>query len=108
MGEANKGKDKPKTEKERPNDTSRLVAPDPSGEPEEKRIRTPSQAEGPRGLVEQDLREKSGQGQPGAKGGKHQVDTEEETQKGMNLVRTPSQAEGNRETVDEDLEEKED
>ncbi len=54
---------------------------------------TPSQAEGDRETVEQDLREKAGQGaKPVAGGGEP--------------LSTPSQAEGDRETVERDIEEK--
>ncbi len=54
---------------------------------------TPSQAEGDREEVEQDLREKSGQGGKPVTGG-------------GSPVSTPSQAEGDRETVERDIEEK--
>ncbi len=54
---------------------------------------TPSQAEGDRETVEQDLREMSGQSaRPVAGGGE--------------LESTPSQAEGDRETIERDIEEK--
>ncbi len=54
---------------------------------------TPSQAEGDRETVEQDLAQKAGEGgKPVAGGGQ--------------LETTPSQAEGDRETVERDLREK--
>jgi hypothetical protein len=79
-----------------------------SGGPEQYRVpdvddaswrETPSQAEGDRESIEQDLAEKLDGAQPGshyATGGDGQGD----------IVTTPSQAEGERGEVDEDLREK--
>ncbi len=67
--------------------------PDPKTEQNERLQSTPSQAEGDRETVEQDLRERFEQGgKPVAGGG--------------DPISTPSQAEGDRDTIDRDLEEK--
>jgi len=60
---------------------------------------TPSQAEGDREAIEEDLRQKEGQGGQEGYASAAGLDSDDVTY-------TPSQAEGDRDTVDADLEDK--